>query len=66
MRRENQEKERVMKIDPDKLKDVFMRVEIIANGNCMLCGKSLSGNRLFLCEECEKKEHQKGENSEEP
>jgi len=29
-----------------------IRVEIIVNGNCMLCGKPLSGTRLFLCEGC--------------
>lgn len=32
------------------------RAVIIVNGNCVICGKPLSGNRLFLCEECEEKE----------
>lgn len=27
--------------------------QVIVNGNCAKCGKPLSGNRIFICEECE-------------
>ena len=27
--------------------------QVIVNGNCTICGKPLSGNRIFICEECE-------------
>ena len=27
--------------------------QVIVNGNCTKCGKPLSGNRIFICEECE-------------
>jgi len=33
-------------------------VKIITNGNCLICGKELSENRLFLCKECEIKQEQ--------
>lgn len=26
--------------------------KIIVNGNCVVCGKELTGNELFLCEQC--------------
>ena len=26
--------------------------KVVANGNCIVCGKPLGGNRLFVCEEC--------------
>lgn len=28
---------------------------IIENGRCVICGKPLKGNRLFVCEDCSKK-----------
>lgn len=37
-------------MDANKVKS-----KIIVNGNCILCKKKLSGNRIFFCEECEKK-----------
>lgn len=30
-------------------------IEIVSNGNCMICGKPLSGNKLYVCEECKKR-----------
>ncbi len=35
-----------------------LKAKIIANGCCMMCGKSLTGNNLFICEECQKKEEE--------
>lgn len=32
-----------------------VKAKIIVNGNCLLCKKGLSGERIFFCEECEKK-----------
>jgi hypothetical protein len=32
-----------------------LKAKIIVNGNCMMCGKPLTGNNLFICEECQKK-----------
>ena len=29
--------------------------EVVTNGNCAICGKPLSGDRVFICEECSKK-----------
>ena len=26
--------------------------EVVANGNCAICGKTLSGDRVFVCKEC--------------
>lgn len=31
-------------------------IKVIVNGNCMICGKPLNNDRIFLCETCEKKE----------
>lgn len=36
--------------------DDFARThEVVANGNCAICGKPLSGDKVFICEECSKK-----------
>lgn len=33
--------------------DDFVKThEVVANGNCTICGKPLSGDRVFVCEEC--------------
>lgn len=32
-----------------------LKAKIIVNGNCMICGRLLTGNNLFICEECQKK-----------
>lgn len=29
--------------------------KVVSNGNCAICGKPLSGDRVFICEECSKK-----------
>lgn len=45
--------------DKQKHKNIVSRIpraKIITNGNCLICGKELSKNRLFLCKECEKKQ----------
>lgn len=40
----------------NKLIDAMVKgFEIVCNGNCARCGKPLSGDRIFFCEECEKK-----------
>ena len=38
----------------NKLIDAMVKgFEIVCNGNCARCGKPLSGDRIFFCEECE-------------
>lgn len=32
-----------------------IKFKIIVNGNCMICGKELTGDRIFICEKCSKK-----------
>lgn len=32
-----------------------IRFEIIVNGKCVVCGKDLTKDRIFICEECSKK-----------
>ena len=29
--------------------------EIIVNGGCAVCGRPLTGNRIYVCEECQRK-----------
>lgn len=43
-----------------------LKFKVIVNGNCMMCGKPLSGERIFLCETCEKpeKEYREGKQKE--
>lgn len=40
----------------EKQNEKDLQVKAIVNGNCMMCGKELSGDKIFFCEECEKKE----------
>lgn len=37
-------------------------MEIVENGKCVLCGKPLEKDRLFICRECQKKENDLCEN----
>lgn len=32
-----------------------IKAKIVVNGNCIICKKELSGNKIFFCEECEEK-----------
>lgn len=32
-----------------------INVKYIVNGNCVICGKKLNKNKIFLCEECKEK-----------
>ena len=36
--------------------------DVIVNGICPLCGKNLEKGRLFLCQDCQKKEDELCEN----
>lgn len=33
------------------------KFDVIVNGVCLLCGKDLEKERVFLCEDCQKKEN---------
>lgn len=33
----------------------MIKREIIVNGDCAVCGRPLTGNRIFICEECQRK-----------
>ena len=32
-----------------------IKFKIIVNGKCMVCGKDLTEDRIFICEKCSKK-----------
>lgn len=32
-----------------------IKFKIIVNGKCVVCGKDLTEDRIFICEECAKK-----------
>lgn len=36
-----------------------MLIDIVVNGNCVLCGDKLTGTRIFICERCERR-HRNG------
>lgn len=38
----------------ERISEHDLKAKIIVNGNCMICGKPLTGNNLFICEECQK------------
>ena len=47
---------KVCGVDMRKGADDFVKThEVVANGNCAICGKPLSGDRVFVCEECNNK-----------
>ena len=31
------------------------KTEVVVSGNCVVCGKQLNCERLFICKECESK-----------
>lgn len=37
-------------------------MKIVENGKCVVCGKPLEKDRLFICRECQKKEDDLCEN----
>ena len=39
----------------DQTDDRQYSVEVIVAGNCLVCGKPIEGDNIFLCDECSSK-----------